>query len=705
MERAQSAAWQDPTTWVRVAAVAVAYYGLARVGLLFALPGSVASPIWPPTGLAIAAVALWRWPAAAGVLLGAVAAESVASGNLGAALGMGLGNTLEALVGGLLLARIGGPAAFRSVGGVGRFIGLAALAPLASVGIGVGALVATGTLPAAAAPQSAWTWYLGDMAGTVVVAPVILLAAQERWRPSLRQAAEPALAGAILLTLAALLFGLLPGVPGNWPGRLLLLMPPLAWVATRLSPAFAAACLAAIDALAIVATKLGRGPFQVSEPNAAFLQLQSFILTAAAVVLTLGAFRAERRRDAADLEGLVANRTGELRDEVEDRKRAEAAARESLERFRVLAEGSPLGIFHTTLQGQVDYANPRWMQIAGCDFHDFAAIRAAVHPEDRDRLTLAWRAAVAGGTDLVAEFRYVHADGTTVLCATRASPVRDAMGQATGFVGTVDDITERRALEAREREMDVLREQARFKTEFLRTAAHELGNPLTPIKIQLHLLKEVVRRPEHAGARRGIDILDRNVARLHLLVRDMLESARLQAGRLSLAPRPMDLSDLVHEVAETFQEAAIQDGVALEVEAPPRFPLVADPDRLTQVLDNLVSNAMKFTPAGGRVHVSVQEEGALARITVQDSGAGFTADQAGGLFQPFGQVHDAVPGKGGTGLGLYISKGIVEQHGGELTARSDGPGTGATFTVRVPVVAALASAQPQHAQVEPQRSP
>src|SRR5207245_1501770 len=157
------------------------------------------------------------------------------------------------------------------------------------------------------------------------------------------------------------------------------------------------------------------------------------------------------------------------------------------------------------------------------------------------------------------------------------------------------------AVEAREREMDRLREQARFKTEFLRTAAHELGNPLTPIKIQLRMLKAFVAQPGYAEARKGVEILDRNVERLHLLVRDMLESARLQAGRMRLAPRPMDLSHTVHEVIETFQEAAIQTGVALELEAPPELPLVADPDRLTQVLYNLVSNAMKFTPAGGRI--------------------------------------------------------------------------------------------------------
>src|SRR4051812_5328445 len=137
--------------WLQAAGVAAVYLALARLGLLFSLPGSLASPVWPPTGLAIAAVALWRWPAALGVLVGAVATEALGSGHLGVAVAQGLGNTLEALLGGLALARLGGAAAFRRLGGVGRFVAIAGVAPLASAGIGVGALLASGAIPAQAA--------------------------------------------------------------------------------------------------------------------------------------------------------------------------------------------------------------------------------------------------------------------------------------------------------------------------------------------------------------------------------------------------------------------------------------------------------------------------------------------------------------------------------------------------------------------------
>ncbi|HUR63546.1 MAG TPA: MASE1 domain-containing protein [Candidatus Thermoplasmatota archaeon] len=916
--------------------VFAAYLLLARFGLRTALEGSTASPLWPATGLAIAAAVWWGpriWPAIAGA---ALVVETTTTGSLPLGAAIATGNTLEALAGALLVGRLaGGPDAFATPRNAFRYLGMAGLvAPLASATVGAVALVAAGRIDAAAAPAVWATWYLGDAAGAIIVGPALLLA-PGLWALRARAVEAAAIVAAVAATGALLFLGPLGG-----PIAVLtvLCVPPLMWSAFRLGPAGTAWALLVLHAIAVAATALERGPFLAPSPTASYLTLQLFLGTLTLLILPLAAVVAERRRAAEDLEGLVANRTAELRAEVEERRRAEAAAqgslsmlaatlestqdaitvidaggrmvgwnsrftqmwgfppgmlerggrdelrafaaartaepegmrrvfevpdatgpgetmdvvrlrdgrvferytrpqavgerivgrvvsyrdvtardraqaalaashaalaeaqriarvgslaidpatrtvtasaemfrllgvppedgpvpyeamqrfldpaevaaaladleravatrgavardmqvrpptgearllhfegildpasgrlvgtaqdvtearrreaalRESLERFKVLADASPLGIFHTTTQGQVDYANPRWTEIAGCDPHDSAAIRAAVHPEDVGRLTQAWRAAVASGTDLVAEFRYVHRDGKTVQCATRASPVRDGGGQVTGFVGTVDDVSERHALEARQREMEVLREQARFKTEFLRTAAHELGNPLTPVKLQLRLLKEFVAQPEHAAARHGVEILNRNVERLHLLVSDMLESARLQAGRMRLAPRPMDLSHTVHEVAESFQEAAIQGGIALDVHVPPRLRLVADPDRLTQVLDNLVSNAMKFTRKGGRIRIEVEPADGVARVTVQDDGAGFTPDQAAGMFQPFGQVHDAVPGKGGTGLGLYISKGIVEQHGGSLDAHSDGPGKGALFTVRLPLVA------------------
>jgi signal transduction histidine kinase len=258
------------------------------------------------------------------------------------------------------------------------------------------------------------------------------------------------------------------------------------------------------------------------------------------------------------------------------------------------------------------------------------------------------------------------------------------------------DVAGQRAAEDRRREVQLLREQAEFKTEFLRTAAHEIGTPLTPIRIQVHILRGLLAGPGREEERKAVEILGRNLDRLQVLVRGMLESARLQSGRLGLSVRPFDLAQVVRDVVETFQEQALQAGVALDAEGPDGLPVVADPDRISQVLYNLLSNAMKFTPAGGRVHVRVAgEPGGRVRVAVEDTGAGFSAEDGARLFQPFTQLHAGPPGRPhGSGLGLYISRGIVEQHGGTLAGASPGPGLGASFTFVLPRVSEPAPPEP-----------
>jgi signal transduction histidine kinase len=151
---------------------------------------------------------------------------------------------------------------------------------------------------------------------------------------------------------------------------------------------------------------------------------------------------------------------------------------------------------------------------------------------------------------------------------------------------------------------------------------------------------------------------------------------------------------LAAETAEAHRERAAAARVALEVEAPRGVVVLADPQRLAQVLDNLLGNALKFTPAGGRIAVEAASLDGHARLTVRDTGAGFEPGEATRLFQPFSQL-PAGKAHGGTGLGLYVSRGIVEQHGGTLLGASEGPGRGATFTMELPL------APPRAAPAEP----
>lgn len=243
------------------------------------------------------------------------------------------------------------------------------------------------------------------------------------------------------------------------------------------------------------------------------------------------------------------------------------------------------------------------------------------------------------------------------------------------------EATERAALEVANRQ---LKDLDVMKTRFINSAAHELGTPLTPIKLQLHMLRHLGPK-DPAKAARAVEVLERNVERLEFLVSDMLDVARLQSGNVRMRRAATHLPRLVHETVDSFHAAAEAGAVSLEFTAEPELWVDIDARRVGQVFDNLVSNALKFTPRGGWIRVHCYRAGRNVRVEVHDSGTGIDPKDVHKLFQPFSQVQDPLnKSYPGSGLGLYISKGLVEQHGGQLWCHSPGPGRGATFTVELP---------------------
>lgn len=271
------------------------------------------------------------------------------------------------------------------------------------------------------------------------------------------------------------------------------------------------------------------------------------------------------------------------------------------------------------------------------------------------------------------------------------TPLSGESGAPEGAICVAMDVTERvraedDARKAAERESAIARleEMDRFKTRLLNTASHELNTPLTPIKLQMHLLKREAARLDERH-QRAVAVLDRNFERLSALVSDILDVARIQGKNLRVEPTRIDLRAALEEACRSYESVAQEKGLRLAMDAPDGVDAMADQRRVLQVLFNLLSNAMKFTPAGGEVHVKLRSDAHGAVVSVRDTGAGLTAEQRSRLFAPFSQVHDAVQHDvGGTGLGLYISRGIVEQMGGTLRCESDGEGKGATFTMKLP---------------------
>lgn len=220
------------------------------------------------------------------------------------------------------------------------------------------------------------------------------------------------------------------------------------------------------------------------------------------------------------------------------------------------------------------------------------------------------------------------------------------------------------------------------RKQFINNAAHELGTPLTPLKLQIYSLKS---RTNADRDRAAIELLERNVDRIIMLVGDLLDSAKIQSGRLNLTAQTVDVSQCVEGAVESHRELAKQEGLEITVDASGQCGAAADPARIQQVLDNLLGNAIKFTPTGGRIHATVgcTPEWVEARIT--DTGPGIAAEAIGQLFQPFSQLENPKSRtRAGTGLGLYVSRGIIEASGGTIGVESDGSGKGSTFWFRLP---------------------
>ncbi|HXU89069.1 MAG TPA: ATP-binding protein [Methylomirabilota bacterium] len=288
----------------------------------------------------------------------------------------------------------------------------------------------------------------------------------------------------------------------------------------------------------------------------------------------------------------------------------------------------------------------------------------------------------------------IRKDGVAIPISLTVSPVRDPSGAIVGASKIARDISDRRRVEE-ERARLLTQERAarqeaerasRVKDEFLATLSHELRTPLTSIMGWVRMLRQ--RTLDGDAAERALEIVDRNAQSLKHLVEDILDISSITMGRFRLESVPVDLPSVVRAAVDAVRHAANAKNIRLDVFVDPRVrPVAGDAGRLQQVVWNLVSNAVKFTPDGGHVEVSLAPSGSYAEIRVRDDGQGIAADFAPRLFEPFSQ-QDASTTRhhGGLGMGLAIVRHLVEVHGGTVSAESAGPGQGATFIVRLPQV-------------------
>ena len=349
-------------------------------------------------------------------------------------------------------------------------------------------------------------------------------------------------------------------------------------------------------------------------------------------------------------------------------------AKASEERFRSLNAASPVGVFQTDTEGRVLYTNPRWQEIAGMTLEESLGDgwTNTIAPEDRETVVREWQAFARQGQTFSLEFRFCNTRGEVRWVHARAATLRTEGGELRGYVGTVEDITERRAVD-------------QLKDEFVSVVSHELRTPLTSIRGSLGLLASGRLGTLHEKGQRMLDIAVTNTDRLVRLINDILDIERIQSGKVAMQKQTCNAADLMTQAVEELRAMAEKAEVRLLV-TPQAGQLWADPDRIVQTLTNLLSNAIKFSRPGSTVWLSAEPQEGHLQFAVQDQGRGIPADKLESIFGRFQQV-DASDSreKGGTGLGLAICRSIVQQHGGQIWVEST-LGEGSTFFVTLPVL-------------------
>ncbi|WP_437923347.1 PAS domain-containing protein [Sorangium sp. So ce291] len=382
--------------------------------------------------------------------------------------------------------------------------------------------------------------------------------------------------------------------------------------------------------------------------------------------------------------------------DITEKRAAADALRESEERFRNIADNSPVMIWVTRPDASCTYLNKVWLdftgqaQAAGLGFGWLDML----HPEDAERSASIFRAANARRAPFRLDYRLRRRDGQYRWCIDAAAPRFSPSGEFLGYVGSVIDITDRKqAEEERARLLEV--EQAarseaeranRLKDEFLSTVSHELRTPLTAILGWTHLLRRRVSCDDEDLCK-GLVVIDRNARAQAQLIEDLLDMGRITSGKIRLDVQPLDLHDVVGTAVSSVAPSAAAKGIRLEKISSPAVGVTrGDPNRLQQVVWNLLSNAIKFTPEGGSVQVKVSRADDHVEITVSDTGEGIETEFLPYVFERFRQADASTTRRhGGLGLGLAIVKHLVELHGGAVRATSAGVGEGATFTVELPL--------------------
>lgn len=656
-------------TLLRSALFIAVYFVVAKLGLRYATIGPSISPVWPPTGLAIAGLVLLGlryWPA---VLVGAFLANVTTSIPTLAAAGIASGNTLEALLAAYLLRRFSekGPSiSFDEIGSVRALVATAApVGALASATIGVTTLVVSQVISAGGSLTALGLWWASDYLGALIVTPVLLTwigPFELKRREGLELLAL--VVGAVLAT--AIVFGNLVSPsflqPAQYP---YLLFPFVVAAALRFGSRGASALTLTVALLAVISTVRGGGPFV----------MHSMPSTDVALMIYLGVLA---------ITGLL------LSPAVARRLRAERALREAHGHLQAVISSAPLAIYTVDAAGVVRSWNPAAEVLYGWRADQVVGGALVTITGDTDDQRCIRERVFEGETLRGIETQARRKDGTPITVSLAAAPFDDGHGRVTGALFIAADLTQVRQLEVQYRQAQKMEAVGRLAGGI----AHDFNNLLTAILGTTGLLLENV--DTDSTTRLDIDEIEKAAKRAAGLTRQLLVFSRQQV----LEPRILDLNAVVGDLQRMLARLIGEDVELTTKLAPEVGAVQADPGQLQQAIVNLVVNARDAMPNGGRLTIEtadveldprhleahmLTQPGKYVLLAVHDTGIGMDAGTKARLFEPFFTTKQ--PGQG-TGLGLATVYSIVKQSGGYIWAYSE-VGHGTTFKVYLPRVAGV----------------